>query len=96
MILNEVEKYVEDREREGLTKIEIVLEHAETIAGFDVRKTKETYVFTVEEEADRKVNEVRQYPNFAGVEKKFKQGKMNKAGEVTKEDSWVVVVKLSF
>lgn len=96
MVLNEVEQYVENREREGLTKIEFVLEQSETTAGFDVRKTKETYVFTVEEEADFKVNQVRQYSNFAGVEKKFKQGKTNKAGEVVKEDSWIVVVKLTF
>lgn len=96
MILNEVQEYIEALEHEGLTKIEIALEHAETIAGFDVRKTKETYVFYAEDEADRKVNEVRQYPNFAGVEKKFKQGKTNKAGEVVREDCWIVVVKLNF
>lgn len=81
MILNEVEKYVEDREREGLTKIEIVLEHAETIAGFDVRKTKETYVFYAEDEADRKVNEVRQYPNFAGVAREMTKSLIRKFGE---------------
>ena len=95
MILNEVEKYVEDREREGLTKIEIVLEHAETIAGFDVRKTKETYVFEDEADADIKVDAARRDPGFAGVEKKYKAGKMNKAGDVVRPETWTVVVKLN-
>ena len=95
MILNEVGKYVEDREREGLTKIEIVLEHAETIAGFDVRKTKETYVFEDEADADVKVDAARRDPGFAGVEKKYKAGKMNKAGDVVRPETWTVVVKLN-
>ena len=94
MRIEDIKEYVDARP--ALTKIEVTTELDEFNNGFNVTKTKETYVFYAEDEADRKVNEVRQYPNFAGVEKKFKQGKMNKAGEVTKEDSWVVVVKLSF
>ena len=96
MILSDIERYVEVHEKEGLTKIEFALEHNETVSGFDVVKTKETYTFYGEDEADRKVDEIRQNPNFAGVDKKFKQGKTNKAGEVTKPDTYIVVAKLNF
>lgn len=96
MILSDIERYVETHEKEGLTKIEFALEHTETINGFDVVKTKETYTFEDEVEADHKVDEVRQHPNFAGVDKKFKQGKVNKAGEVTRPDTYTVVAKFNF
>lgn len=96
MILSDVERYVEQREKEGLTKIEFTLEHTETISGFDVTKTKETYTFYGEDEADAKVDEIRQDPKFAGVDKKFKQGKANKAGEITRPDTYTVVGKFNF
>ena len=95
MVLNEVEQYVKNREREGLTKIEFVLEQDETASGFDVIKTKETYVFEDEADADVKVDAARRDPGFAGVEKKYKAGKMNKAGDVVRPETWTVVVKLN-
>lgn len=96
MTLNDIKTYTEQREREGLTKITFELEHNETITGFDITKTKETYTFYEEIEADRKVDEVRQHTNFAGVDKKFKQGKVNKAGEMVKPDTYLVIAKFNF
>ena len=41
------------------------------------------------------VDNVRCDPQFIGVEKKFKRGKVNKAGDVVKPDTWIVVAKLA-
>ena len=40
------------------------------------------------------VDEIRRNPNFLGVEKKYKAGKMNKAGDVVKPETWTVVAKI--
>ena len=81
---------------ENLRKIEVTIEDDEDMSGrFYVTKTKETYVFEDERDADVKVDTARQDNGFAGVEKKYKAGKMNKAGEVTKPETWTVVVKLN-
>lgn len=80
----------------NLRKIEITVEDDEEMTGsFYITKTKETYVFEDEVDADEKVDEARRNPGFAGVDKKFKQGKVNKAGEVVKPETWTVVVKLN-
>lgn len=89
-----IEEYVQARRSEGLTKIDISLED-DTCGHYVVIKTKETYVFEDEESADRKVDELRQDPGFAGVDKKYKAGKINKAGEITKPETWSVVGKLN-
>lgn len=80
----------------NLRKIEVTIEDDEEMSGnFYVTKTKETYVYEDEGAADAKVDAARQDLGFAGVDKKFKAGKMNKAGEVTKPETWTVVVKLN-
>ena len=80
---------------QNLRKIELTIEDDEEMSGkFYVTKTKETYVFEDEHDADVKVDAVRQDLGFAGVEKKYKAGKMNKAGEVIRPETWVVVAKL--
>lgn len=57
--------------------------------------TKETYVYLDEDDADRKINEARQDAGFMEAKKKFKQGKINKNGEITKPDTFTVVIKLN-
>ena len=60
-----------------------------------VVETKETYIYNDEEDADKKINDARQDVGFAAATKKFKQGKVNKNGEIVKPDSWTVVIKLN-
>ena len=80
----------------NLRKIEVTIEDDEEMSGnFYVTKTKETYVYEDEGDADAKVDAARQDIGFAGVEKKYKQGKMNKAGEVVRPEAYTVVVKLN-
>lgn len=86
MRYTEIKDYVDSLE--NLRKIEFTIEDDEEMSGgFYVVKTKETYVFEDEADADRKVDSVRQDPGFAGVEKKYKAGKMNKAGDTVKPET---------
>ena len=81
---------------DNLKKIEVTIEDDEEMSGsFYITKTKETYVYEDEADADEKVDAVRRDNGFAGVEKKYKAGKMNKAGEVVKPETWTVVAKLN-
>lgn len=57
--------------------------------------TKETYVFEDEEDADKIIDEARQDPGFLEAKKKFKQGKINKNGEIVRPDTFTVVIKLN-
>ena len=93
MVISQIEKYISDRPE--LTKIEITTELNGELVSFEVTKTKETYVFEDELSADAKVDELRQTLGFIGVEKKYKAGKVNKQGEVTKAESWIVVAKMA-
>ena len=94
MKYTDIKDYVDGLE--NLKKIEITIEDDEEMSGsFYVVKTKETYVFESESEADEKVDSARRDIGFAGVDKTYKPGKMNKAGEVTKPETWVVKVKLN-
>ena len=80
----------------NLRKIEVTIEDDEEMSGnFYATKTKETYVFEDESSADEKVDAARRDLGFAGVEKKYKQGKMNKAGEIVRPETYTVVVKLN-
>lgn len=79
---------------EFLTKIESKAED-DTVGHMIVTETKETYVFEDEENADEKVNEARQSPMFAAATKKYKQGKINKSGEIVRPETWTVVIKLN-
>ncbi len=94
MRYTEIKDYVDSLE--NLRKIEFTIEDDEEMSGgFYVVKTKETYVFEDEADADIKVDDARRDPGFAGVEKKYKAGKMNKAGDVVRPETWTVVVKLN-
>lgn len=89
-----IKEYIDSLQ--NLRKIEFTIEDDEDMSGsFYVTKTKETYIYEDESDADAKVDAVRRDVGFAGVEKKYKAGKMNKAGEVTKPETWVVVAKLN-
>lgn len=93
MRIEDIKEYM--NARPALTKMEVVAELDEFSNGFNVTKTKETYVFEDENEADRMVDDVRRNPGFLGVDKKYKAGKLNKAGDVVKAETWTVVAKIS-
>ena len=93
MRIEDIKEYVDARP--SLTKIEVTTELGADVTYFMVTKTKETYVFEDEMDADKMVDEIRRNPNFLGVEKKYKAGKMNKAGDVVKPETWTVVGKLA-
>lgn len=93
MRIEDIKEYVDARP--ALTKIEVVTELGADVTYFLVTKTKETYVFEDESDADKMVDEIRRDPQFIGVEKKFKKGKVNKAGDVIKADTWLVIAKLA-
>ena len=92
MRIEDIKEYVDARP--ALTKIEVTTELSADVTYFIVTKTKETYVFEDESEADRMVDDVRRNPGFLGVDKKYKAGKMNKAGDVVKPETWTVVAKI--
>lgn len=79
---------------DALTKFKVTCED-DTVGHMLVTLTEETYVYVDEDDADRKINEARQDAGFAGATKKYKQGKINKAGEITKPETWTVVIKLN-
>lgn len=93
LLLTELEGYVSQL-GEYLTKIETTMDRSEQ-GGLYVTKTKEVFTYDDEQDADDKINEARQNLGFAGVDKKYKAGKMNKAGEVVKPECWVVTIKLN-
>ena len=92
MRIEDIKEYVDARP--ALTKIEVTTELGADVTYFMVTKTKETYVFEDESEADRMVDDVRRNPGFLGVDKKYKAGKMNKAGDVVKSETRTVVAKI--
>ena len=93
MLLKDINEYVENR-NSHLTKFSFDAETDE-MNNYYVVKTKETYVFEDEYDADKLINEARQDLGFAGCDKKYKAGKMNKAGEVVKAETWTVTIKLN-
>ena len=93
MRIEDIKAYVDARP--ALTKIEVTSEIDEFNNSFNVTKTKETYVFEDESDADKMVDELRLNPNFLGVEKKYKAGKMNKSGDLVKPETRTVVGKLA-
>ena len=98
MKLQELQNYIENKNKEGLTKIEVSMEVEQELTAdtYWVTKTKETYVYGTEDEADAKIDDVRQLDGFAAAEKKFKAGKVSKkTGEEISPDTWTVVVKLT-
>jgi hypothetical protein len=98
MRLQELEKYIEQRNQEGLTNIAVTLElDAETTQNvYYVIKTKETYVYGDEQDADEKIDNARQLSGFASAKKKFKAGKISKkSGEELTPDTYTVVIELT-
>lgn len=98
MKLQDLQNYIESLSQDGLTKIavEMEIDAESTEDTFYVIKTKETFVYGSEEEADAKIDEVRQLNGFAAAEKKFKAGKISKkTGEELTPDTYTVVVKLT-
>lgn len=93
MFLKDLEAYA--KSLPNLRKLEPTLECTEDYPDFFVVKTKETYVFEDESEADDRINLTRSNPGFAGVDKKYKAAKINKNGEVTRPETWTVVAKLN-
>ena len=93
MRIEDIKEYVDARP--ALTKIEVTTELGADVTYFMVTKTKETYVFEDESEADKMVDDVRRNPGFLGVDKKYKAGKMNKSGDLVKPETRTVVGKLA-
>lgn len=93
MTINLLTQYIQDRP--DLIKIETVSELSEFGTDFLITKTKETYSYGSETEADAKINDLRQNTGFISVEKKYKAGKMSKTGEEIRPEVWLVVAKLN-
>ena len=93
MRIEDIKEYVDARP--ALTKIEVTTELGADVTYFMVTKTKETYVFEDESDADKMVDEIRRDPGFLGVDKKYKAGKMNKSGDLVKPETRTVVGKLA-
>ena len=91
MRLEDLSGYV--AQLDNLTKFEVKTED-DTVGHLIVTETKETYVYEDEQDADSKINDARQNPLFASATKKFKQGKINKSGEIVRPETWTVVIKL--
>lgn len=91
MRLEDLSGYV--AQLDNLTKFEVKTED-DTVGHLIVTETKETYVYEDEQDADNKINDARQNPLFASATKKFKQGKINKSGEIVRPETWTVVIKL--
>ena len=93
MKVSEVQNYIDNAE--NLRKMDLKTEYSDDDGNFYVVETKETYEFADEVDADRKIDEMHQDPGFKAAEKKFKAGKINKAGEVLREDVYLAIIKIS-
>ena len=91
MRLEDLPGYV--AELDNLTKFEIKTED-DTMGHLVVIETKETYVYEDERDADEKINSSIANPLCLAHTKKYKQGKINKSGEIVKPETWTVVIKL--
>lgn len=91
MRLEDLSGYV--AQLDNLTKFEVKTED-DTVGHLIVTETKETYIYEDEQDADSKINDARQNPLFASATKKYKQGKINKSGEIVRPETWTVVIKL--
>ena len=94
-LLDTLNSYIEEGKKKGLDVITPEIKYEADGDLFYITKTKEVYIFGDEESADALIDEARQNPGFAGCDKKFKAGKINKQGETVKPDSWIVTVKFN-
>lgn len=95
MQLQELQNYVSERNKEGLVKIEVSMEVEQELMNdtYYITKTKETYVYGSEAEADTKIDNVRQLNGFESAKKTFKAGKVSKkTGEEISPDTYIVVI----
>ena len=88
-------EYVQEQKENGLIKFDATTEIDE-YGNFNVVKSKCTYSVETETEADALINDFRKQDEFVGCDKKYKQGKMNKAGEVVRPDQYLVVIKVAY
>ena len=77
----------------NLTKFEVKSED-DTMGHLIVTETKETFVFEDEADADEKIKDATANSLCLAHTKKYKQGKINKSGEIVKPETWTVVIKL--
>ena len=77
----------------NLTKFEVKSED-DTMGHLIVTETKETFIFEDEADADEKIKDATANPLCLAHTKKYKQGKINKSGEIVKPETWTVVIKL--
>lgn len=96
MTLEDFNSYVVSR-GDSLVTIEPKFECGETVGTFYLVRSKETYIYGDEEEADAKINEARQLAGFESAKKTFKEGKVSKkTGEQISDDEWKVVVVIKY
>ena len=93
MKVSEIQNYIDNAE--NLRKMDLKTEYSDDDGNFYVVETKETYEFADEVDADRKIDEMHQDPGFKAAEKKFKAGKVNKAGEEIRPDVWFAIIKIN-
>lgn len=94
MTVNDLNKYIADCTSKGMVKIDLTVD---TLSGDSdnqyVIKTKETYHVLTEGEADQLIEDATQDRACAGHTKKFKQGKADKNGNMTRPDMYIVEIK---
>lgn len=94
MTVKDLNDYIADLKSKGLTKIDFSVEiNPDDIDNDFVTKTKETYTLETESDADELIEAAGQTSTCVGHDKKFKQGKVNKQGEITRPDCYIVVLK---
>lgn len=95
MNLRDLQIYIESEK--NLTKIVPTIElNADGYNDeFYVLSTKATYAFSSEDAADDKIDWARQLSGFQKCDKKFKPGKVNKSGEILRDDMWIVTIQLA-
>ena len=94
-LLDTLNSYIEEGKKKGLDVITPEIKYEADGDLFYITKTKEVYIFGDEKSADALIDEARKNVGFAGCDKKFKAGKINKNGETVKPDSWIVTVKFN-
>lgn len=96
MKLDEINDYYKKHSEEGLCEMTIGMKSdPDDVDYVYVTKIKEVYQLESEGDADRLINEAIQDPTCVGHNKKFKQGKVNKQGEVVRPDYYYVTLNRS-
>lgn len=93
MTIEQLKSYT-DGLGDNLIKFEIKSERDE-MDHLYIISTKEVYSYEDEAAADDKINEAGMNSGFASAVKTPKAGKINKAGEVVRPETWQVTIKLN-